>query len=57
MRVTSPSMWRQMRPARRPKRDANPKPEATNHAGDGMQKTHEADRKKLAETEKRDAAD
>lgn len=50
-------MWRQMRPARRPKRDANPKPEATNHAGDGMQKTHEADRKKLAETEKRDAAD
>jgi putative ATPase len=32
-----------------------PAPEASHHAGDGIMKTREANRKKLAETEKRDA--
>jgi putative ATPase len=32
-----------------------PGPEASHHAGDGIMKTREANRKKLAETEKRDA--
>ncbi len=41
----------------RPRRDPNPKPESTHHAGDGLLRTREANRKKLAETEKRDAAD
>jgi putative ATPase len=36
-------------------RDRNPVPEASHHAGDGLLKTREANRKKLAETEKRDA--
>jgi putative ATPase len=34
-----------------------PGPEMTHHAGDGLMKTRETNRKKLAETEKRDAAD
>ncbi len=34
-----------------------PGPESTPHAGDGLMRTREANRKKLAETEKRDAAD
>ena len=34
-----------------------PGPEATPHSGDGLMRTREANRKKLAETEKRDAAD
>jgi putative ATPase len=34
-----------------------PGPEASHHAGDGIMKTREANRKKLAETEKRDAGD
>jgi hypothetical protein len=34
-----------------------PAPEASHHAGDGIMKTREASRMKLAETEKRDAAD
>jgi len=45
----------ELRAAGRPKRDTNPKPESTHHAGDGLQKTREANRRKLAETEKRDA--
>jgi putative ATPase len=36
-------------------RDRNPVPEASHHAGDGLLKTREANRKKLAENEKRDA--
>ena len=36
-------------------RDHNPVPEASHRAGDGLLKTREANRKKLAETEKRDA--
>ena len=32
-----------------------PAPEATHHAGDGIMKTRETNRKKLAETEKKDA--
>ena len=36
-------------------RDRNPKPQATPHAGEGLMKTRESNRKKLAETEKRDA--
>ena len=39
----------------RPKKSAIPKPDASHHAGDGLLKTREANRKKLAETEKRDA--
>ena len=34
-----------------------PGPESTPHAGDGLMKTRETNRKKLAETEKRDATD
>ena len=33
-----------------------PAPEATHHAGDGIMRTRETNRKKLAETEKKDAA-
>jgi hypothetical protein len=36
-------------------RSRTPAPEVTHHAGDGLMKTREANRKKLAETEKRDA--
>jgi putative ATPase len=43
------------RAAGRPKRDTQPKPDANHHAGDGLLKTREANRKKLAETNKRDA--
>ena len=32
-----------------------PAPESSHHAGDGIMKTRETNRKKLAETEKRDA--
>jgi putative ATPase len=46
----------EVRSGGRPKRDANPKPEATHHAGDGLQRTRETNRKKLAETQKDDAA-
>jgi len=41
----------------RPKRSTTPKPEVARGAGDGLLRTREANRKKLAETEKRDAAD
>jgi putative ATPase len=41
----------------KPRGDRSPKPEASHHAGDGLQRTRETNRKKLAETEKRDAAD
>jgi hypothetical protein len=37
-------------------RDPNPKPQATPHAGDGLMKTRESNRRKLADTEKRDAS-
>ena len=43
------------RAAGRPRRDPNPKPEASHLAGDGLMRTRETNRKKLAETEKRDA--
>jgi putative ATPase len=43
------------RAAGRTPRDRNPKPQATHHAGDGLLKTREENRKRLAETEKRDA--
>ena len=36
-------------------RQKTPPPEVTHHAGDGLMKTREINRKKLAETEKRDA--
>lgn len=36
-------------------RSRTPAPEVTRHAGDGLMKTREANRKKLADTEKRDA--
>ena len=36
-------------------RARTPAPEVTHHAGDGLMKTRETNRKKLAETEKRDA--
>src|SRR5436190_2939343 len=36
-------------------RQTTPPPEVTHHAGDGLMKTREISRKKLAETEKRDA--
>jgi putative ATPase len=39
------------------RRNPIPGPEMTHHAGDGLMKTRETNRKKLAETEKRDAAD
>ena len=44
-------------PGRRAKtpRQPNPTPEVTPHAGDGLMRTRETNRKKLAETEKRDA--
>jgi putative ATPase len=44
------------RAAGRTPRDRNAKPELTRHAGDGLMKTRELTRKKLADTEKRDAA-
>jgi hypothetical protein len=37
-----------------PRQKTSP-PEVTRHAGDGLMKTREINRKKLAETEKRDA--
>ena len=37
-------------------RARTPAPELTKHAGDGLMKTRESNRKKLAETEKRDAS-
>ncbi len=43
------------RAAGRTPRDRNPRPQNTPHAGDGLLKTREANRRKLAETEKRDA--
>jgi putative ATPase len=43
------------RAAGRPKKTTIPKPEASHHAGDGLLRQREANRKKLAETEKRDA--
>ncbi len=43
--------------AGRTPRQGIPGPEATPHAGDGLMKTRETSRKKLAETEKRDAGD
>ncbi|MGK2851742.1 MAG: replication-associated recombination protein A [Candidatus Limnocylindrales bacterium] len=46
----------ELRAAGRPKRDANPKPESTPHAGDGLQKVRETNRKKLAATQKDDAS-
>ena len=39
----------------RPKRSEIPAPDASHHAGDGLQRTRETNRKKLAETQKRDA--
>jgi len=36
-------------------RERTPKPEVTHHAGDGLMKQREASRKKLADTEKKDA--
>jgi putative ATPase len=41
--------------AGRTPRQKTPPPEVTHHAGDGLLKTRETNRKKLAETEKRDA--
>jgi putative ATPase len=41
----------------RPRRSAIPGPESSHRAGEGLMKQREANRKKLAETEKRDAAD
>ncbi len=38
-------------------RSTIPGPDASPHSGDGLMRTREANRKKLAETEKRDAAD
>jgi putative ATPase len=40
----------------KPKRSPDPKPEIARGAGDGLLRTREANRKKLAETEKRDAS-
>jgi putative ATPase len=40
----------------KPKRSSNPKPEIARGAGDGLMRTRESNRKKLAETEKKDAA-
>ncbi len=44
------------RAAGRPRRDPNPKPDAQG-GGDGLMRTRETNRKKLAETEKKDASD
>ena len=44
------------RAAGRPRRSTIPGPEKSHHAGDGLMKQRETNRKKLAETEKRDAA-
>jgi putative ATPase len=44
------------RSAGRPRRDPNPRPEVPHRAGDGLQRTRETNRKKLAETQKDDAA-
>jgi putative ATPase len=44
------------RAAGRPKKSSIPKPNASHHAGDSLLKTRETNRKKLAETEKRDAS-
>jgi putative ATPase len=44
------------RAAGKPRRSTKPKPEIARGAGDGLLRTREANRKKLAETEKRDAA-
>ena len=41
--------------AGRTPRERTPKPEVTHHAGDGLMKQRETNRKKLADTEKRDA--
>ena len=41
--------------AGRAPRNPFPAPKATHHSGEGIQRTREANRKKLAETEKRDA--
>ena len=41
--------------AGRTPRERTPKPEVTRHAGDGLMKQRETNRKKLADTEKRDA--
>jgi hypothetical protein len=38
-------------------RQRTPSPEVNHRAGEGIQKTRETNRKKLADTEKRDAAD
>ena len=43
------------RAAGKPRRDPNPKPTTSGNAD--LMRTREANRKKLAETEKRDAAD
>lgn len=45
------------RAAGKPRRSTKPKPEIARGAGDGLLRTREANRKKLAETEMRDAAD
>jgi hypothetical protein len=45
------------RAAGRPRRSTTPEPEKRHNAGDGLMKQRETNRKKLAETEKRDAAD
>jgi putative ATPase len=45
------------RAAGRPRRSTTPGPEKRHNAGDGLMKQRETNRKKLAETEKRDAAD
>jgi putative ATPase len=45
------------RAAGKPKRQPVPPPDAGHGGGDGLQKTREANRKKLAETQKADAAD
>jgi putative ATPase len=45
------------RAAGRPRPNPIPGPEMTHGAGDGLMKTRETNRKKLAETEKRDAGD
>jgi hypothetical protein len=40
----------------KPKRSTKPKPEVARGAGTGLLRTREENRKKLAETEKRDAS-
>ena len=44
------------RAAGRARLDTGPRPEATHHAGDGLLKTRESNRKKIAATENLDAA-